>query len=129
MDRIKKHLKENKDRYITGVIVGVGVAGFTVAIMRVVDSQSISVTIGDAASRTIGVAGNRIVMDNVSFISSNRQGPPSWVIRCLETDEVFTSQRKAALAMDLAQDHLSQHLNGTRDHVGGKTFERLCLAG
>jgi hypothetical protein len=72
--------------------------------------------------------GDGAVMNNVSFISSNRQGSPSWVVRCIETDEVFTSQRKAALALDIPQSELSQHLSGRLDSAHGRTFERICMA-
>jgi hypothetical protein len=123
--KMRKHFTENKDRYVVGVVV----AGITVGIMRAVGSQPISVDIVDAAGGAIGVAGKRVVMNNVSFISANRQGSPSWVIRCLETDEVFTSQRKAAIAMGLSQANLSQHLNQVRDHVNDLHFERIALAG
>ena len=95
--------------------------------------QSIGFTIGEAAQSTIGILGHKIdikdtTLNMVSYISADRQGPPSWVVRCLETGDVFTSQRAAALAMNLAQDHLSNHLNGTRDNVNGYHFERICMA-
>jgi hypothetical protein len=50
------------------------------------------------------------------------------VVRCIETDEVFTSQKKAALTMNIPQTELSQHLRGLRDTVHGRTFERICMA-
>lgn len=127
LEKIKEHFKKHKTTYIVG-IGGVAFATITYAIVRGVASQPIGVGIADVASGGIAVAGKKVVMSNVSLISSNRQGSPSWVVRCLETDEVFTSQRKAALAMNLSQAELSQHLNDARDHVNGNTFERICLA-
>lgn len=95
--------------------------------------QPIGFTIGEAAQSTIGVLGEKVdikdtTLNVVSYFSSGRQGPPSWVVRCLETGDVFTSQRAAAFAMGLAQDHLSNHLNGIRDNVNGFHFERICMA-
>jgi hypothetical protein len=146
---MRKHFKKNKQFYI-GVGTGICVAGFTCLIMREpravlrggtdcpiqepTDSlRPISFTIGEAAQSTIGILGQKVdikdtTLNMVSYISANRQGPPSWVVRCKETGEVFTSQRAAALAMELAQDHISNHLNGSRDNVNGYHFERICMA-
>lgn len=123
-ERIRKH-----KTVILCVLTGVGVAGFTMHVMRSVASKNISVGFADTANGSnIVVVGRNSSMNNVSLIASNRKGSPSWVIRCLETDEVFTSQRKAALTMGLHQNELSQHLNGAREQVNGNHFERICMA-
>ena len=124
--RIKEHINKYKEVYIiasTAVIV----AGITYVIMRDVKSQSISRGIAVTADRSIAVVGKKIEMNNVSYFSSNRQGPPSWVVRCLETNQIFTSQRAAAIGMGLAENELSSHLNGIRDHVRDFHFERICM--
>lgn len=126
-EKIKEHFKKHKLAYSCGAAALAG-AGFTYLIMRGVTSRPISVSIGDAAGCAIGVSGKKGVMSNISLISSNRQGSPSWVIRCLETDKVFTSQSKAASEMGLKASQLSDHLNGVRDHVNGFTFERIAMA-
>lgn len=153
IEKIKKHFENNKIVYVMGTIFVC--AGVTTLIMRerhanffksldgpkTADTsvtmrpltQPIGITTGDPAQSTIGILGQKVVIKDstlniASYISADRQGPPSWVVRCLETDKVFTSQRSAALAMGLAQDHLSNHLNGTRDDVSGFHFERVCLA-
>ena len=128
IEKIKNHLKDYKERYIIGGICLVTGAGITVLIMRGVASQHISRGSAVTATRGIAVSGKNVVMNNVSYISSNRKGAPSWVVRCLETDQVFTSQRAAALGMDLVESELSKHLNGVRDHVNGYHFERICMA-
>ena len=74
------------------------------------------------------VLGNSYALNDVSFIFSNRQGPPSWVIRCKETGDIFSSQAKAALEMNIEASRISEHLNGVRDSVNGYHFERICLA-
>ena len=105
-------------------------------------SQRISLGIPETASRGIPVTGENVainkasniligksnVLNNVSYISANRQGPPSWVVRCIETGKIFTSQHLTALEMDLPENELSRHLNGALDHVRGFTFERICMA-
>ena len=125
--RIKRHFLENKKFYV-GFTAGIGVAGISFLIMRGVASQSIGRDTVVTAERDIVVLGKRAVMNNVSYISSNRQGPPSWVIRCIETGEIFSSQNAAAIEMNLQKGHISQHLNGMRDHVQNYHFERICMA-
>lgn len=123
---IKDHIHNHLVLYsIGGAIV---VAGITTCVVRGVASQSDSRDIVVTANRAIGVVGKKVVMRNVSYISSDRQGPPSWVVRCKETGEIFTSQRSAAMSMGLSDSHISQHLNGVREHVNGNTFERICMA-
>jgi hypothetical protein len=113
---------------ITGAVC-ITIAGITYAIMR---SQNSVLSIGRdtvvTASRDIVVTGKNSTLNQVSYFSAERQGPPSWVIRCFETGMVYTSQRSAALAMNLSEGHISQHLNGVRDHVNEFHFERLCMA-
>lgn len=128
VEKVKAHIRENKTVYISASTSAV-VAGITVVIMRDVALQPISRGIAVTAKRGIAVLGKKVVMSNVSFISSNRPGPPSWVVRCIETDKIFTSQRAAALGMEIPLNEISRHLNGLRDHVRGFHFERICLAG
>lgn len=127
--KIKTHLKENKTTYISVVVTAVTVAGITMLIMRSIELQRISRGISVTANRGISVVADRsVVTNNVSLISSRRQGAPSWVVRCIETNEIFTSQREAARAMGLSEAELSQHLNGMMKHVRGWTFERIAMA-
>src|SRR5215475_3086037 len=123
---MKEHIKKYKVVYISAA-TGTAFAGITYLIMRNVDlsiSRGISVT----ADRGISVVGKKIELNNVSYISSNRKGSPSWVVRCLETDGIFSSQRSAALEMGLPESEVSKHLNGLMDNVRGYHFERICMA-
>jgi hypothetical protein len=133
---ITNHVKRHKVAYSFGA--GIAVAGFTCLIMRGVYSQHIGGTIGTPAQGTIGTLGVSDVsirplsffsrQNVVTVIEANRKGPPSWVVRCKETSDIFMSQKAAAIEMGLAHDHLSNHLNGLRDNVNGFTFERICMA-
>lgn len=125
-EKAVKNWEDHKKIYI-GIGVGL-LAGITCSMMRDIVQQSISRGISVTADRGISVIGKKVAMNNVSYISANRQGPPSWVIRCLETGAIFTSQRIAAMEMGLPENEISKHLNGLMDHVRGNHFERICLA-
>jgi hypothetical protein len=144
IEKVKDHIKEHQVVYcctVTGVIV----AGITAVIMRSRSDFSIQRGIAVLAKRGLAVPGetsvnalevnrgglvlgNSYALNNVSFISSNRTGSPSWVVRCLETGEIFTSQLKAASEMNVPASDISKHLNGILDHVRGYHFERICMA-
>ena len=147
-EKVRKHVKEYKNFY-AGFGVGFGLTVITYAIVRH-RSQSISRGIpvtakrgipvlrekvgGDGYSQsTIGVLGEEIVIKNstlntVSYFSANRQGPPSWVVRCNETGEVYTSQNKASEDLGVPSSEISRQLNGSIDNARGYTFERICMA-
>lgn len=142
--KAKKHIKKHKTEYYC-IVTGVVVAGITLLIMRSRSDSSISRGIPVTAKRGLAVPGeasvnalevnrgglvlgNSYALNNVSFISSNRQGPPSWVIRCLETGAIFASQNLCANEMGVAKSEVSKHLNGFLDNVQGYHFERICLA-
>ena len=130
---------EHKELYIG---IGFSIAVITSLIMRDNLSQPIRRGIPVPARRGIPVPGENVAMNNIShsffgkgsvlnntaYISANRQGPPSWVIRCLENNAVYTSQNEAAFLMDLPASEISRHLNGILDHVRGYHFERICMA-
>lgn len=131
VEQAKQHFKDHKTTYVVGVscLVAGGVAVFTWYMVRGVASQRIDRGISVVADRGISVIADRsVVTNNVSLISSRRQGAPSWVVRCVETGDIFSSQREAADVMHLPASEISKHLNGTLDHVRGNTFERICLA-
>jgi hypothetical protein len=140
LDKVKKHVKDHKVAYIVGG--SIIVAGITYLIVRdITSSQHIKRGIPVLAQRGIPVLDESVtnqpiqtavfgkaVMNNVSYISANRQGPPSWVIRCVDTGDIFTSQAKAAIELGIPANELSRHLNGTLDNVRGLHFERICMA-
>jgi hypothetical protein len=144
VNKIKKHLKDHKELYI-GLGGGVAIAGFSYFIMRQYSNCSIrrdsivpakggpavpEKTSVNALEVNRGglVLGDSYALNNVSFISADRKGPPSWVIRCLETGEIYPSQNKAANLLGLSASLLSEHLNGSHEHVDGLHFERICMA-
>jgi hypothetical protein len=125
--RVKTHLQENKRTYLAAT-GGAAFAGITCLIVRGIASQSINRDVIVTAGRDAIVARKRIVMRNVSFISAERQGSPSWVVRLKETGEIFTSQRAAAAATGVTASNISRQLNGLQENAQGLHFERICLA-
>lgn len=124
---VKKHVVEHKVIYSCAA-TGVVVATFTYIIMRGIAKPSISRDVIVTTGPSVTGTRNRVVINNVSYISANRQGPPSWIIRCKETGDIFTSQHAAALALGITETNISKHLNGLQEHAQGYTFERLCMA-
>lgn len=126
MDRIKAHFERNKTRYLMGSYVVV--AGATVLVTRGVvlrgagpNFEGVKIIV-----RPISIFSKQIIY---TIINVDRSGPLSWVVRCVETGEVFISQHAAAVAKGLSEPRLSSHLNGVSEHVGGLHFERIGLAG
>jgi hypothetical protein len=127
---IRAHVDRHKNLYYVGSLAVV--AGITYAITRSTIAQRVmgeGLNAQRALTNTASFSfAKNATLNNVSFIVSNRQGPPSWVIKCVETGEEFLSQRSTAIAKGLRQSDLSQHLNGLQENVNGLHFERLCLA-
>lgn len=70
----------------------------------------------------------KTVTNNVAIIDARRQGPPSWVVRCVETGQITSSQRAMAAALGISESNISKQLNGILDHAEGYHFERICLS-
>lgn len=124
---IKEHISNHKVAYSCG-LTGIIVAGFTCVIMRNVASRHIQDGCTVLAKGGFTVLGKSVVTNDVSYISANRQGPPSWVVRCIETGAIFSSQSSAALEMGIDASNLSKHLNGIFENADSYHFERICMA-
>ena len=137
--QIENHFKKYKKVYIPVSAAVVG-AGITFLIMRgKVNSSGMTGTASSGVTGTgdnnlssfspkINIVGNRNFVNLQPVVMSNRQGAPSWVVRCLETGETFASQRSAAIANDIPESILSKCLNGLISDAHGLHFERICLA-
>lgn len=134
--KIKDHFKRHKTLYISigCVAVGIGIAVLTGRIMKNLDQRDFIVLprrdfiVPDVKGSIVNYGPNNGIVGNVSYISANRQGPPSWVIRCLETGQLYTSQNSAAETMGLSKSNVSRHLNGLLETAEGYHFERICMA-
>lgn len=125
----KRHFDKYKFAYLAGGVASIaGIAGIAYLVTGGVSVPNVDREISVVAKNGIAVQGKNVVMRNVSVIAANRQGPPSWVIRCKETGDIFTSQGAAAGAMNISPTAISQQLNDLREHAQGFHFERICLA-
>ena len=129
---LREKLRNHYYRYRTEYICAASLIGFALITHSVMRrnfiTQPINGGISAVADGGISVVGKKVVMDNVSYISQNRKGPPSWVVRNLETGAVFTSQKAAASELEIPASELSKHLNGLMENVRGLHFERVCMA-
>ena len=142
MDEIKEHFERYKMYYVGAAcfVIGVGLAYFTLPIMKklfispemlgaaspeMLGTGEKTVSIFNPEVKVLG-SNNHINLQQV--ISANRSGAPSLVVRCLESGEVYPSQRSAAIANGIAESDLSRHLNGIRDLAENLHFERICMA-
>ena len=130
---IRSHFERNKTAYMAGA-AGVTLAGFTFLIMRGrYEALAPGGAYGPEAADTL------VTMRPLSFLSSqsnvvkvvNRSGHgrPGYLIRSLDTDEFFSSQREAATIFGISEKLLSNHLNGKLPNAEGYKFERLNFAG
>lgn len=137
MSKIKTHLKRYKETYI---YVGAGVlAGITLLIVR----KNIVLRGGTSSSLRGGFEGSgKIASDNVarsfSFLGNSSveinpvvtihqgtTGNPGFVTRCINTGELFETQKAAARAFDIPESLLSGHLNKGLTLQEGLSFERI----
>ena len=122
-DKIKAHWEKYKQTYIT---VGVGVV-VVVTIFIVARKTAPTLNIGKSA--VVTDVKQFVTKGDLNYtITSNRQGPPSWVVRCIETGDVFSSQNEAAKTLGINTSILSKQLNGLTESINGLHFERICMA-
>lgn len=125
---IKEHFAKYRNIYITAgiVVLASAVTGFTVYFG--VKAQGLT-------TNKISIKGNK--NQNITLqtggvlnytIKSNRKGPPSWMVRCIETGEIFSSQKKAAKAMEIDPRKISQNVRGLITDIKGLHFERVALS-
>lgn len=111
--KVKGHLQRHKEAYVTGAgCMAIGLAvGKGPELKQVVDSFKIQY---------------KTVTTNVVTANLTRRGHPGYIVKCVETGEMFASQNRAAEAFrSVTPANLSQHLNGRMSHAGGMHFERI----
>jgi hypothetical protein len=116
VDKVKKHFVDNKKFYIG---VGVGAAVATTVTVLIMNGR---VPTEEGSIKII----NKIVGDHNSITTYLvRRGHPGFLIKCVETGEVFASQNRAAQVMGVSAQAIARHLKGENPHAGGFTFENL----
>lgn len=99
--RVKQHLKNNKQVYLVGG--GCLVAGYFLRRPRVVSP----------------VFNNMPVMNNIVHNTVNNGSYARKIVRCIETDELWSSMTKAAEASGHTLQSMSKHIHGHTDHLDG----------
>jgi len=134
-EKIKNHFIKHKEAYIVGGC-SILVAGFTCAIMRrhycldakqpyVVHRTLESSPTEHSVSLYNSYLSNAFNTKIVNVKERDGRGHPGYMIRCMETNTIYESQKAAAAANNVSQTHLCDHLNGRLDHVDGKHFHRV----
>lgn len=127
LDKIKKHVKDQKTKYLVvgGVVVGAVVGGTIVYFKLKVDGVDVinnaTATVGDLAEN----ATVNIDQSMTTIIELVRRGHPGFKIQCVETGETFASVKRAADVLGIARTSLQRHLNGDLPNAGGHTFVNL----
>lgn len=130
MSKLKEHIKKNESTY-KAIGCGFLFAGFTYTIMKrnpELLSGSGSKLLSGSEVRSFSlfskVNGNQI-NKAVTTIHTGDRGHSGFVTKCLDTGELFRSQKAAARAFDIPESILSSHLNGKFTDALGYKFERV----
>jgi hypothetical protein len=114
IQKVRDHFRENKTLYITGgVCLIAGVAGGALAFRKnaLVDNK-ITQVLSYKPEAKLEV-----------FIEA--LGDPGNIVQDTTTGSIYASQGQAARELGVSPIHISQHLNGKREHVNGHTFTKL----
>lgn len=84
-------------------------------------------TMQRALDEIIRLRSHPISGDTHTPSAETTQGGVGNAVRCIETGEIYDSQRQACIDLDLTQAALSQHLNRRTGYktVRGHTFEKV----
>lgn len=103
---VKQHVKKHQTIYACGATAIVCVVGTKIFGRSTVINNNVMPSIAP-------------VMNNIVNNTVNNGGHMRKIVRCVETDELWTSVSKAAEAAESSISKMSQHLNGHKDHVNG----------
>lgn len=139
MGKVRDHFKQNWKLY-AGIGAGVAVASVTCLIMKNNDllcgscsplrcgSEELGRAVVDNTTRSsiFGWGNTSSTVNNaVTTIHQGTRGPSGFVTRCIDTGELFQSQRLAASTFGISESALSSHLNKGVPLDQGLSFERL----
>lgn len=110
--KFKTHCQEHKE-LIIGLGVGL-VVGATAVYLLKRDVKAIQINIKSPGS-----------MINMYEGVTIRKGSVGYMVRCIETQQEFESQRQCAKLMGFSEGVLSSFFNGKIPDVGGYHFERI----
>lgn len=127
-EKVKKHLEDNKDVYIL-IAIGVSAAAFTTIIMRerIPLFNSAPENSTEFNIRPLTFLSRNVDQSThiVNVVEREGRGHPGYIIRCLETKELFPSQTKTAEVFGGNSTSLTGHLQGKFPDFCGYHFERV----
>jgi len=118
MERVKKHLYENRKVYIaatTGLVVGIVIGAVAVVVLKKTDLTP------KISQKAIGIWNTQIA----TLITIDAPGNSGNVIQDLSTGIVYPSQNAVAKALGISAANLSQHLNGKYTNADGHIFKKI----
>jgi hypothetical protein len=129
INKIKNHFVRNAPLYL------VGFAGFSCLMMRGrypgiqrVPESGVRGALDGPTKVTVtplSFFSNRMTNNIITVIERDGRGHPGYLVRCLETNEIFPSQKEAARTMGVYPSLISGHLRGKLPDVDGQHFERV----
>lgn len=131
MNKLKEHFKRHKNFYF-GLAIGIGVAGITYAIMKekpigLPSGSMPELPSGSGPSIFVSGDSNHLAPIITTNVYNKGRGHPGYFVRCVESGEIFSSQKKAANFFGITESNLSSHLNGLFDDCNGLHFERISV--
>lgn len=129
MNKVKEHLKRNKERYLC-LTIGVVAGGLGVYLGGKYLRKPTEVDNSNVLQNTALVNVKPNIEQHNNYITQLvRRGHPGNVVRCIETGEEFASQRRAAEVMGLSPKSVADVVHGEKDSVKGYSFELVGDAG
>lgn len=118
IDRIKKHFVDNKKVY---VVAGVTAAVSVVATVVIMKCRNVDAPV-QLANHIVG--DHNTILQEI-HINMCRPGNKAFVVKCVETQQVWPSIRSAAEDLKVNPGELSKHLRDLTDSVKGMHFEKI----
>ena len=85
----------------------------------------VSQTLGNASP--IIFANGDVKSKITTNVYKNKKGHPGYLTGCIDTNDVFESQKKAASAFGISDKAMSEHLKGKLPDANGHHFERVIV--
>jgi len=122
IERIKKHIKDNKKVYIAGATgVAAGVCGTLIYCLATGKFHKTTIT-NQGVGTNLGIT--NVIQQTVSEYG-NKLGRPGNEVVDTQTWKCYKSQTLAAKAAGVSDTSMSRHLNGDYPNLDGRTFKRL----
>ena len=128
IEGVKDHLRRNQKTYIVGGVCLL--AGFTCAVMRKNTGHWLYWTPSPDKAQVFSLLNFKGVntVNVVNTIERQGRGHPGYIVRCLETGELFEAQKVAADVLGISEKNIGRQIAGKLEHANGYHFERVGIA-